>query len=496
MSPLSRMADAVLARWYMHLLHTYRHLLPDEFERDEQLPKEGQAQQAYVRLIAAYLHLIRRIRARGPDFIERLQHLQLRRLVRMANKAPWWRARFAEAGIRPGSVSSVEDLRALAPATRPLLSSAPAAQRVTDPSKIPHGAYEGKTSGSTTGTPFVVLLERAAKTVHNTAYYLKGAEDFGFSFERHTNYDFVFPYNLYGQQILPGDALFHFMDRSVLYDLSQPEPTIQELFDRVPRTRPYLLFTHPVEIFKLLRSIKPGEPRLPIGVCAVVGHQLEPEVRVTFERRIGARLLSWYAMREFGLIAYSCPKEPEVFHIVGERMIFQIMDEAGETVPDGEVGGIYVTNLDNALMPLIKYETGDRGRLISQRCECGNPNKRLQLDTRSSDVLIMPDSSTRVARRAMKIFVQEPLLDVVYQFQLRQLSERDIEVAMVVRTDVDRQRLAQQVETQMRSASDLPEEVNVRSVFLERFPQTDAKHKPFLSLKVVRASTQHSPESP
>ena len=64
-------------------------------------------------------------------------------------------------------------------------------------------------------------------------------------------------------------------------------------------------------------------------------------------------------------------------HPPADLAVVEILDEAGNRVPDGEVGEVTVTPLQVAGMPLIRFRTGDVSFLIPEPCPCGRGTLRL-----------------------------------------------------------------------------------------------------------------------
>lgn len=62
-----------------------------------------------------------------------------------------------------------------------------------------------------------------------------------------------------------------------------------------------------------------------------------------------------------------------------------------ESVPvDGE-HRLLVTSLTNRVMPMIRYELGDLGRLQDGQCSCGSPFPMMSLDVcRKNDLIVTP----------------------------------------------------------------------------------------------------------
>lgn len=68
-------------------------------------------------------------------------------------------------------------------------------------------------------------------------------------------------------------------------------------------------------------------------------------------------------------------------HLRETDVLVEIVDpDTGRLVPDGEFGEMVVTTLLRKGMPLIRYRTGDRGRILAGQCRCGSPMRRLDAD--------------------------------------------------------------------------------------------------------------------
>ena len=62
----------------------------------------------------------------------------------------------------------------------------------------------------------------------------------------------------------------------------------------------------------------------------------------------------------------------EGYHLRDDDLLVEILDPVtGERVPEGRMGELVITTLHRRGMPLIRYRTGDLGRMIPGRCPCG-----------------------------------------------------------------------------------------------------------------------------
>lgn len=89
-----------------------------------------------------------------------------------------------------------------------------------------------------------------------------------------------------------------------------------------------------------------------------------------------------YGLTETGLgCAVEC-KEHAGLHMRQLDLYVEILDDDLQTVQDGIMGEIVITTLTREAMPLIRYRTGDMGRLVSGVCKCGSALQRLEVKGR------------------------------------------------------------------------------------------------------------------
>ncbi len=104
-------------------------------------------------------------------------------------------------------------------------------------------------------------------------------------------------------------------------------------------------------------------------------------------------VIDWYAATETGPIAYACPLN-QGFHILPRDLFVEILDPAAKRLPPGEYGEITVSGGRNPFLPLLRYRTGDHGRLTHGPCPCGDPMPRLiDLRGRPPVIFLRPDGT-------------------------------------------------------------------------------------------------------
>ena len=89
---------------------------------------------------------------------------------------------------------------------------------------------------------------------------------------------------------------------------------------------------------------------------------LSGPLRADLEAAFGCPVFDVYGLHETRPIAVRTDDGP--FRVLDRRVLVETLDAEGRRVPDGEVGEITVTAGENPLLPLVRYRTGDYGRLV------------------------------------------------------------------------------------------------------------------------------------
>lgn len=168
-------------------------------------------------------------------------------------------------------------------------------------------------------------------------------------------------------------------------------------FEALRRQRVVYLLGYPSALYRLARFA--AEQGLDAPQLKVVISNAEPlydHQRALIGSVFGCPVRDTYGMAEVAAAASECNAGqmhlwPEVGHV---EVVAEKTDAA---VLPGEYGRFICTGLLNNAMPLVRYDTGDRGALAvaaasGRGCACGRTLPVLQrIDGRSDDVVITPD---------------------------------------------------------------------------------------------------------
>jgi phenylacetate-CoA ligase len=101
---------------------------------------------------------------------------------------------------------------------------------------------------------------------------------------------------------------------------------------------------------------------------------LLPEIRAAAEAAWGLRVGNLYGTSEGGGVATPCDERRT--HLSEDLIIVEPVDAGGRPVAPGEPAAkLYLTNLYNRAMPLIRYELTDEVTVLRERCPCGSAHR-------------------------------------------------------------------------------------------------------------------------
>jgi len=138
------------------------------------------------------------------------------------------------------------------------------------------------------------------------------------------------------------------------------------------------LATYPSMLAQLLAEAHSGRLTISPRRILTMAEPLLPETRKAAEETWHAPIANMWGTSEGGVTAIGCFKGPGM-HLSDDLLIIEPVDEQGNPVPVGVPSNrIYLTNLFNPLMPLIRYEISDEITLEDEPCACGSHHQRIR----------------------------------------------------------------------------------------------------------------------
>ena len=117
------------------------------------------------------------------------------------------------------------------------------------------------------------------------------------------------------------------------------------------------------------------------------------QMRAELDRALGLKSVDVYGLSEImgPGVAVECDTARAGLHGWEDCFLFEIIDpETLEPLPMGEEGELVITTLTKEAMPMIRYRTRDITRLTDEPCACGRTHLRiLRVTGRDDDMLII-----------------------------------------------------------------------------------------------------------
>jgi phenylacetate-CoA ligase len=131
---------------------------------------------------------------------------------------------------------------------------------------------------------------------------------------------------------------------------------------RVPLIRGYSQ-----SLFELAKEIEKRNITFNVKAIMTTAEPLMPEYRVLISKVFNADVYDQYGCGEVGGIAFECSKH-EGLHITEERVLLET----------NEKNELIITDLDNYVMPYIRYWNADEVEFSNCQCSCGRQSKMIK----------------------------------------------------------------------------------------------------------------------
>ncbi|MBN2199836.1 MAG: phenylacetate--CoA ligase family protein [Candidatus Aminicenantes bacterium] len=352
------------------------------------------------------------IQYRPPDELRERQEEKLRSLFLHARRhVPHYAEKCRFLGLGPDDIRGLDDLPKLPVLSREdVRSNFPL--RITADNVPRRRRVPDRTSGST-GEPLIFYRDKAARDAALASFLLFDAWAGIRPGDRSVHVGAPQPFKLNSKlsAVLRGHT-----DLGVF---SLDDGNTEALLAKLVKIKPDLIEGYASVLFRvalaaLKRDVRP-KPRAVIATSDTLPAH-EP-----VEDAFGCRVFNRYGNREIcGALAQNCP-DGRGLHINTELCVLEVVDEHNLPVPAGRSGRVLVTDLANRVMPLIRYDTGDRAA-AGGTCSCGRGFPLVSaVEGRSTEFLISPRGG-RVSPVSLGhfLFVSRPYAGSVRVFQAEQ----------------------------------------------------------------------------
>ena len=404
------------------------------------------------------LKLIKEIQRWPQEKINELTEIRLRNLLtHLNNNSVFWRARFSEYFLDLHSPNIFVELLKLPVINKTTLIEWGDGMLITD-NRIKTLDYY--TSG-TTGVPLRVRIDEF-ECIKNELVYVFEPDAFEFRkvgellrrkfillLGRKSTGQYV-PYSEY----FPLDTFFSLGDKK----------TREKIYSKILNDSLIYLFAYSSVILELMKYVREDGVKLPV-IANLSGEAVSSEEEKYIYETTGIPIIFSYNCKEAGKVGEKCSANigSGLYHIYRERVLVEIIDDDGRQLKNGEEGDIVLTVLDRTVTPIIRYSTGDKGRILSQLCSCGRFSPLLEVQGRKNDNILLPDGNTFSVLLFRSLFVKEIGLANIVKFQIIQKEINSLQINFVPRKKISFEKL-KIIETILENILKKKVKINIREV--------------------------------
>ncbi|WP_027359402.1 phenylacetate--CoA ligase family protein [Desulforegula conservatrix] len=207
---------------------------------------------------------------------------------------------------------------------------------------------------------------------------------------------------------------------------------------------------------------------LSLKTLILAGEAASIDERSFLEKHLHVKTWQHYGLSEMpgACIACECA-EKNGLHIQDEHFIAEIIDPKTMTEsPHGEWGELVLTTLTARAFPLIRFRTGDLARLITEPCDCGSVDTKIEWKGDRTDDLLNIDG-VKVSTSLVRTYLEE-MLGFEPEFCEISRSETDeslLSVSMTVSERMFSDEIKLLEKTVLQLETKIQESVGVRTSF-------------------------------
>ncbi len=321
---------------------------------------------------------------------EALEAIQLRRLRALAERVyalvPFYRQKFDQAGVSPGDIRSLDDVRHL-----PFTSK----QDLRD--NYPFGLFAVPmeqvvrihASSGTTGKPTVVGYTQ--RDIHNWSDIMART----LAAAGVHRGDIV--HNSYGYGLFTGGLGFHYgaerLGTSVIPisggNTRRQIMLLQDFGPTVLTCTP----SFSLHLFDVAKDMGVDFSKFKLRVGIFGAEPWSEGMRQEIEKKLSLDALDIYGLSEVmgPGVAVECIEAKSGLHMAEDHFLPEIIDPVTmEVLPPGATGELVITTLTKEAFPVIRYRTRDITSLNPEPCRCGRNLVRMaRISGRTDDMLII-----------------------------------------------------------------------------------------------------------
>jgi len=300
----------------------------------------------------------------SPERIRAYQDESLRALIEYAYKhVPYYQSVMKARGLTPRSIKTVDDLEKL-----PILDKQTLRENwqglmsdEVDPYRVPM-----RRTGGTTGEPLTIAGDTRNGAYENGAF-LRGLGFGGYQQGEKMVKLFGGTLGLSPESFL-SRIKARLAGETFLPAFELSSQNVAQYVATIQRSKAKSLRGYSSAIYLLAKLMAEAGLRLRLQAVFPTAETLYDHQREVIEDNLG-KVFEYYGCGEVNSIAFECEAH-QGLHVSEEHVFLEVLREE-KPAPEGEMGAVTLTTLQNYTMPLIRYQNADVAIRAAQECSCG-----------------------------------------------------------------------------------------------------------------------------
>jgi phenylacetate-CoA ligase len=320
----------------------------------------------------------------SEDELRARQEAAFRRQIARAWEVPFYRHRWAAAGLEPGDVTGLDHLPRIPTFSVHDMRESLAREPLwpdymgVDPEADEPIPLVFQTSGGTTGLPRPMMFAPRDREVMNIVsgrrLWMQGVRPFD-------RVQVMLSLGLPNGGLLMREGIQKYTGAvPIMTGAGSQTPTRRQIeLMRAWRSTHLIGFPAYLRHVALVARDEMGFDPREFGMKGLISH-LGVEDRGALEALWGAPAFDTYGMNEFGSVACDC-EQRNGMHVFEDCFAVEVLrtepDGTRREAAPGEQGSVVVTTLFKHIAPMIRFDTNDISAFMQGRCACGSTHRRL-----------------------------------------------------------------------------------------------------------------------
>ncbi|MBA7716023.1 Phenylacetate-coenzyme A ligase [subsurface metagenome] len=355
----------------------------------------------------------------SPEKIKIEQDDKLNKLIKHSyENVPYWRKLFNKLKLRPSDIKTKDDLWKL-----PVLSKDDIRKNLDNmlAENFPKKRFIEKHSSGSTGEPLKYYVDKE-KYSWNLASMLCCWKWAGYEFGQKWVRVQLWPHSKLSEKVLDKLARCTYIGTYKFDD-----EAIEKAVLLIKRKKPRIIRGYTSAIYLIAKFMKENEvEKFKAQAVITTSETMLPHYRSSIEEQFDCKVYDVYGGEGMTLCG-QC--ERGNYHIDDNSVVVEFLKDDGNNARSGELANIIVTDLNNFVMPFIRYNIQDLGKSTSGFCSCGRGLSLMgSIEGRDSDIIRTLDGKYLMVQFFVVFF---EYLEGVEQFQVIQRELDEIEIKIV-----------------------------------------------------------------